>query len=43
VKSRSLKLVSSTYPREEMAKLRDWFLELDHKLWDVQIASGFNA
>ena len=26
-----------------MAKLRDWFLELDEELWDQQIASDFQA
>lgn len=30
-------------PRQDMAKLRDWFLELDHQLWDQQIASDFKA
>jgi hypothetical protein len=26
-------------PPEDLAKLRDWFLELDHQRWDQQIAS----
>ena len=26
-------------PRQDMAKLRDWLLELDDELWDQQIAS----
>ena len=30
-------------PRQDMAKLRDWFLELDHQLWDQQIASDLKA
>ncbi len=30
-------------PRLEIARLRDWFLELDHDLWDEQIASDFKA
>ncbi len=29
--------------RQDMAKLRDWFLELDNALWDQQIASDFKA
>ena len=30
-------------PRQDMAKLREWFLELDHQLWDQQIAADFKA
>ena len=30
-------------PRQDMATLRDWFLELDHELWDQQIASDLKA
>ena len=30
-------------PRQDMARLRDWFLELDHQLWDQQIASDFQS
>jgi len=30
-------------PREELAKLREWFLNLDDQLWDQQIASDFRA
>lgn len=30
-------------PRQEMAKLRDWFLELDDQLWDQQISADFKA
>lgn len=30
-------------PRQDMAKLRDWFLALDDQLWDEQIASDFRA
>ena len=30
-------------PREDMARLRDWFLELDHQLWDQQIANDVKA
>ena len=30
-------------PRQEMAKLRDWFLELDNQLWDQQIAADLKA
>jgi len=28
---------------QDMAKLRDWFLQLDNQLWDQQIASDFKA
>ncbi len=30
-------------PRQDMAKLRDWFLQLDDQHWDQQIASDFKA
>ena len=30
-------------PRQDMVKLRDWFLHLDDQLWDQQIASDFRA
>ena len=30
-------------PRQDLAKLRDWFLELDHRDWDEQIAADFRA
>ena len=30
-------------PREDMAKLRDWFLDLDHQLWDQQISSDLKS
>jgi hypothetical protein len=30
-------------PRQDLAKLRDWFLQLDDQLWDQQIASDFRA
>lgn len=30
-------------PRHELARLRDWFLELDHQLWDEQIASDLKT
>ncbi len=30
-------------PRQDLAKLREWFLELDHQLWDLQIASDYKA
>jgi hypothetical protein len=29
--------------REELAELRDWFLEQDWKAWDVQIAADVRA
>jgi hypothetical protein len=29
--------------RQDMSKLREWFLELDEQLWDDQIASDFKA
>ncbi len=29
--------------RQDMARLRDWFLQLDNQLWDQQIASDFEA
>lgn len=29
--------------RQDMAKLRVWFLELDNQLWDEEIASDFEA
>ena len=28
---------------EDLAKFRVWFLELDHQLWDQQIAVDFRA
>ena len=30
-------------PRQDMVKLRDWFLEFDNRLWDQQIASDIKA
>ena len=30
-------------PRQDLARLRDWFLQLDDQLWDQQIASDFKA
>jgi hypothetical protein len=27
----------------DLARLRDWFLELDHRHWDQQIAADFKA
>jgi hypothetical protein len=30
-------------PRQEWARLRDWFLRLDDELWDQQIASDHKA
>ena len=30
-------------PRHDLAKLRDWFLQLDDELWDQEIASDFRA
>lgn len=30
-------------PRQDMARLRDWFLQLDDQLWDQQIASDVKA
>ena len=30
-------------PRQDLAKLRDWFVELDDELWDEQIATDFKA
>ncbi len=29
--------------RQDLARLRDWFLQLDDQLWDQQIASDFKA
>ena len=29
--------------RQDMARLRDWFLQLDDRLWDQQIASDFKS
>lgn len=29
--------------RQDIARLRDWFLEFDNELWDKQIASDFKA
>ncbi len=29
--------------RQDMARLRDWFLQLDDQLWDQQIASDLKA
>ena len=30
-------------PRQDLAKLRDWFLQLDDELWDQQIAEDVKA
>jgi hypothetical protein len=30
-------------PRHDLAKLRNWFLELDNELWDEQIRSDFQV
>ena len=30
-------------PRQDLARLRDWFLDLDDQLWDQQIAADFKA
>lgn len=30
-------------PKEEFAKFRNWFLELENELWDKQIAADFRA
>ena len=30
-------------PRQDLAKLRDWFLELDNQLWDQQIAADVDV
>lgn len=30
-------------PRQDRARLRDWFLQLDDGLWDQQIASDYKA
>ena len=30
-------------PLQDLARLRDWFLDLDNQLWDRQIASDFKA
>ena len=30
-------------PLQDLAKLRDWFLDLDNQLWDQQIVSDFKA
>ncbi|MBF8276918.1 MAG: hypothetical protein HW390_1991 [Candidatus Brocadiaceae bacterium] len=29
--------------KEEFAKFRDWFLQLENELWDKQIKSDFQA
>lgn len=29
--------------RQDRAKLRDWFVQIDNQLWDEQIASDFKA
>jgi hypothetical protein len=28
---------------QDLAKLRDWFLELDNQVWDEQIAADYKA
>jgi hypothetical protein len=33
----------SKLTRQDMARLRDWFLQLDNQLWDQQIAADFKA
>jgi hypothetical protein len=30
-------------PRHDLARLRDWFLQLDDQTWDQQIASDVRA
>lgn len=30
-------------PRQDLARLREWFLSLDDELWDEQIAVDFKA
>ena len=30
-------------PRQDLAKLRDWFYEFENELWDQQIRSDFQA
>ena len=30
-------------PPQDLAKLRDWFLQFDDQLWDEQIATDFQA
>ena len=30
-------------PLQDLARLRDWFLDLDNQLWDQQIVSDFKA
>ena len=30
-------------PRQDLAKLRDWFLDLDDRVWDEQIAADSRA
>ncbi len=32
-----------TLSREELAELRDWFLEQDWNAWDVQVAADVQA
>ena len=34
-----IKLLVQNLSRQEFAKFRDWFLELDNELWDKQIAT----
>jgi hypothetical protein len=29
--------------REDLSKLRDWFIQFDDQLWDEQIASDFKV
>ena len=31
------------FSRQDLARLMDWFLQLDDQLWDEQIASDFKA
>jgi len=30
-------------PRQDLAKLRDWFYEFENEFWDQQIRSDFQA
>ncbi|NTU75190.1 MAG: hypothetical protein HGA86_03625 [Anaerolineaceae bacterium] len=30
-------------PTEDFSKLREWFFQLEHELWDQQISTDFKA
>jgi len=33
----------STLPAEDLAKFREWFIEFENELWDIQIAKDHRS